>query len=170
MTIHEKKKKLLLWQFTFPLRGTVSMTNHSNDFFSRITRIGFAAVFSFVKWVMSVSWDETIGNRFVARNKGKFFSFICPSRNTPNRDETPRQIEIVPIRTRASLSLGTIGDTKCFFFLRVEIDHLGSKLSWRSFSQVYMACLFSMNEKRYFLSYRNKFHSLYRLFQLCDRS
>lgn len=59
---------------------------------------------------------------------------------------------------------------KMFFFLRVEIDHLGSKLSWRSFSQVYMACLFSMNEKRYFLSYRNKFHSLYRLFQLCDRS
>lgn len=115
-TIHEKKKKLLLWQFTSPLRETVSMTNHSNDFFSRITRIGLAAVFSFVKWVMSVSWDETIGNRFVARNKGKFFSFICPSRNTPNRDETPRQIEIVPIRTRASLSLGTIGDTKYFFF------------------------------------------------------
>lgn len=92
------------------------MTNHSNDFFSRITRIELTAVFSFVKWVMSVSWDETIGNRFVARNKGKFFSFICPSRNTPNRDDTPRQIEIVPIRTRASLSLGTIGDTKCFFF------------------------------------------------------
>lgn len=145
------------------------MTNHSNDFFSRITRIGFAAVFSFVKWVMSVSWDETIGNRFVARNKGKFFSFICPSRNTPNRDETPRQIEIVPIRTRKFIARNDRWH-KMFFFLRVEIDHLGSKLSWRSFSQVYMACLFSMNEKRYFLSYRNKFHSLYRLFQLCDRS